>query len=110
MSWQPRIPERPTASLELRTSSCRLRNAQRQNNETDWTWSAVEKGRHPCHRAISSRDFNSVSTFVTGVTGSTTASTYCDEALAAVQLIRLYRSGLPANPRFRRLLDRKFLL
>jgi hypothetical protein len=66
-----------------------------RNNETDWD---LVNGRKKAHihvsGPISSRDFNSVSTFVYRGHGiGLLPSTYCTEV------------GFPANPRFRRLLE-----
>jgi len=71
--------------LSLRTSKCNdcvMLNAR--NNETGLGPSQrSEKGAHPCLGAISSHDFNSVSTFVYRGHGiGLLPSTYCDAAIA----------------------------
>jgi DNA-binding transcriptional LysR family regulator len=80
-----------------------------RNNETDWDLvNGRKKARIHVSGPISSRDFNSVSSFVYRGHGiGLLPSTYCDEALVSGALARLlpkWSSGHP-NSGFRRLLE-----
>jgi DNA-binding transcriptional LysR family regulator len=74
-----------------------------RNNETDWDLvNGRRRARVRVSGPISSRDFNSVSTFVYRGHGiGLLPSTYCDEAFASGALIRL----LPKWARFRGVLE-----
>jgi DNA-binding transcriptional LysR family regulator len=80
---QPREP------ADLKQHDCLLLNAR--NNEGDWDLvDGRKKVRVHVSGPISSRDFNSVSTFVYRGHGiGLLPSTYCDEAIARGKLIRL---------------------
>src|SRR5437870_796637 len=82
-----RKPPAEPADLELH--DCVMLNAR--NNETDWDLvSGRRKVKVPVSGPISSRDFNSASSFVFRGHGvGLLPSTYCDEALVKRQLIRL---------------------
>jgi DNA-binding transcriptional LysR family regulator len=102
-----KLPVNP-ADLELQ--DCVMLNAR--NNETDWDLvSGRKKARIHISGPISSRDFNSVSTFVHGGHGvGLLPSTYCDEALASGALVRLLpRWASPQIPVFAVYSNRKFL-
>jgi DNA-binding transcriptional LysR family regulator len=79
----------PIEPADLERHDCVMLNAR--NNETDWDLvSGRKKVRIHVSGPISSRDFNSVSTFVHRGHGiGLLPSTYCDEALASGALIRL---------------------
>jgi DNA-binding transcriptional LysR family regulator len=79
----------PAAPDELKLHDCVMLNAK--HNETDWDLvSGRSKARVHVSGPISSRDFNSVSTFVLRGHGvGLLPSTYCDEALARGSLVRL---------------------
>jgi DNA-binding transcriptional LysR family regulator len=102
-----KLPAEP-ADLELH--ECVLLNAR--NNETDWDLvSGRKKTRVHVSGPISSRDFNSVSTFVYRGHGiGLLPSTYCDEALASGALVRLLpKWASPQIPIFAVYSNRKFL-
>src|SRR6267142_1818850 len=103
-----RKPPAEPADLELH--DCVMLNAR--NNETDWDLvNGRKKVRIPVSGPISSRDFNSVSTFVYRGHGiGLLPSTYCDEALAKGRLVRLLRKwASPQVPVFAVYPSRKFL-
>jgi DNA-binding transcriptional LysR family regulator len=79
----------PAEPADLKLHDCVMLNAK--NNETDWDLvNGRRKVRIHVSGAISSRDFNSVSSFVSRGHGvGLLPSTYCDEALARGELIRL---------------------
>src|SRR5579859_3166791 len=79
----------PVEPADLRLHDCVMLNAR--NNETDWDLiHGRKKARVHVSGPVSSRDFNSVSTFVYRGHGiGLLPSTYCDEALASGALIRL---------------------
>jgi DNA-binding transcriptional LysR family regulator len=81
--------ELPVEPVDLKRHDCVMLNAR--NNETDWDLiSGRRKARIHVSGPISSRDFNSVSTFVYRGHGiGLLPSTYCDEGLASGALIRL---------------------
>ena len=102
-----RLPVEP-ADLELH--DCVMLNAR--NNETDWDLvNGRKKARIHVSGPISSRDFNSVSTFVYRGHGiGLLPSTYCDEALASGSLVRLLpKWASPQIPVFAVYSNRKFL-
>ena len=83
-----------------------------KHNETDWDLvSGRSKARVHVSGPISSRDFNSVSTFVLRGHGvGLLPSTYCDEALARGSLVRLLPKWTsPQIPVFAVYPSRKFL-
>jgi DNA-binding transcriptional LysR family regulator len=79
----------PVEPADLKLYDCVMLNAR--NNETDWELvSGRKKARIRVSGPISSRDFNSVSTFVYRGHGiGPLPSTYCDEGLASGALVRL---------------------
>jgi DNA-binding transcriptional LysR family regulator len=79
----------PSEPADLESHDCVMLNAK--NNETYWELvSGRRKVRIPVSGPISSRDFNSVSTFVQRGHGiGLLPSTYCDEAIANGRLVRL---------------------
>jgi DNA-binding transcriptional LysR family regulator len=79
----------PVEPADLKLHDCVMLNAK--NNETDWDLvNGRRKARIHVSGPISSRDFNSVSTFVYRGHGiGLLPSTYCDKALASGALIRL---------------------
>src|SRR5262244_4625009 len=79
----------PTEPADLKLHDCVMLNAK--NNESDWDLvRGRRKARIHVSGRISSRDFNSVSTFVyRGLGVGLLPSTYCDEAIASGRLIRL---------------------
>ena len=99
----------PVEPADLEQHECVMLNAR--NNETDWElFSGRKKARiHVCG-PISSRDFNSVSTFVYRGHGvGLLPSTYCDEAFASGALIRLLpKWASPQIPVFAAYSNRKF--
>jgi DNA-binding transcriptional LysR family regulator len=100
----------PVEPADLELHECVLLNAR--NNETDWDLvSGRKKTRIHVSGPISSRDFNSVSTFVYRGHGiGLLPSTYCDEALASGALIRLLPKWTsPQIPIFAVYSNRKFL-
>jgi DNA-binding transcriptional LysR family regulator len=83
-----------------------------RNNETDWELvNGRKKVRIAVSGPVSSRDFNSVSTFVYRGHGvGLLPSTYCDEALANGRLVRvLPKWASPQVPVFAVYSSRKFL-
>jgi DNA-binding transcriptional LysR family regulator len=102
--------ELPAAPDELKLHDCVMLNAK--HNETDWDLvSGPRKVRVHVSGPISSRDFNSVSTFVFRGHGvGLLPSTYCDEALARGSLVRLLPKWTsPQIPVFAVYPSRKFL-
>jgi DNA-binding transcriptional LysR family regulator len=100
----------PAEPDELKLHDCVMFNAKR--NETDWDLvSGRSKARVRVSGPISSRDFNSVSTFVFRGHGvGLLPSTYCDEALARGSLVRLLPQWTsPQIPVFAVYPSRKFL-
>src|SRR5436190_17126067 len=79
----------PVEPADLKLHDCVMLNAR--NNEADWDLVyGRKKARIRVSGPISSRDFNSVSTFVYRGHGiGLLPSTYCDQALASGALIRL---------------------
>jgi DNA-binding transcriptional LysR family regulator len=100
----------PAEPVDLQQHDCVMLNAR--NNETDWD---LVKGRRKARVHVSgpmsSRDFNSVSTFVYRGHGiGLLPSTYCDEALTSGALIRLLpKWASPTIPVFAAYSNRKFL-
>ena len=97
----------PVAPADLEQHECVMLNAR--NNETDWDLlNGRKKVRVHVSGPISSRDFNSISTFVYRSHG---IGLFCRQPTAtkhsrAVHSYDCYRSGLPAHiPVFRRLLE-----
>jgi DNA-binding transcriptional LysR family regulator len=102
-----KLPVEPT---DLKLHDCVMLNAR--NNETDWDLvSGRKKARIRVSGPVSSRDFNSVSSFVYRGHGiGLLPSTYCDEALASGALIRLLPKWASAEiPVFAVYSNRKFL-
>ena len=102
-----KLPAEP-ADLELH--DCVMLAAR--NNETDWDLvNGRKKARIHVSGPISSRDFNSVSTFVYRGHGiGLLPSTYCNEALARGALVRLLPGwASPQIPVFTVYSNRKFL-
>jgi DNA-binding transcriptional LysR family regulator len=102
-----KLPVDPT---ELERYDCVMLNAR--NNESDWDLvNGRKKARIHVSGPISSRDFNSVSSFVYRGRGiGLLPSTYCDEALASGALIRLLPKWTsPQIPVFAVYSNRKFL-
>jgi DNA-binding transcriptional LysR family regulator len=100
----------PVEPADLKLHDCVLLNAR--NNETDWDLvSGRKKARVHVSGPISSRDFNSVSSFVHRGHGiGLLPSTYCEEALASGALIRLLPKWTsPEIPIFAVYSNRKFL-
>ena len=100
----------PTEPADLKLHDCVMLNAR--NNETDWDLvSGRKKARVHVSGPISSRDFNSVSTFVYRGHGvGLLPSTYCDERLASGELVRLLpKWSSPQIPVFAVYTNRKFL-
>jgi DNA-binding transcriptional LysR family regulator len=100
----------PTEPADLKGHECVMLNAR--NNETDWDLvSGRKKVRIHVAGPISSRDFNSVSTFVFRGHGiGLLPSTYCEEALAGGALVRLLPKWTsPQIPVFAVYSNRKFL-
>ena len=100
----------PTEPADLKLHDCVMLNAR--NNETDWDLvSGRKKARVHVSGPISSRDFNSVSTFVYRGHGvGLLPSTYCDERLASGELVRLLPKWTsPQIPAFAVYTNRKFL-
>jgi DNA-binding transcriptional LysR family regulator len=81
--------EIPVEPADVELHDCVMLNAR--NNETDWDLvNGRKRARVHVAGPISSRDFNSVSTFVYRGHGiGLLPSTYCDEAIAKGALIRL---------------------
>jgi DNA-binding transcriptional LysR family regulator len=100
----------PSEPTDLKLHGCAMLNAK--NNETDWDLvSGRRKVRVHVSGPISTRDFNSVSSFVSRGHGvGLLPSTYCDEALARGELIRLLpKWASPQIPVFAVYPSRKFL-
>jgi DNA-binding transcriptional LysR family regulator len=100
----------PSEPTDLKLHDCAMLNAK--NNETDWDLvSGRRKVRVHISGPISTRDFNSVSSFVSRGHGvGLLPSTYCDEALARGELIRLLpKWASPQIPVFAVYPSRKFL-
>ena len=100
----------PAAPDDLKLHDCVMLNAK--HNETDWDLvSGRSKARVHVSGPISSRDFNSVSTFVFRGHGvGLLPSTYCDEALARGSLVRLLPKWTsPQIPVFAVYPSRKFI-
>jgi DNA-binding transcriptional LysR family regulator len=101
-----KLPVEPT---DLKLHDCVMLNAR--NNETDWDLVyGRKKARIHVSGPISSRDFNSVSTFVYRGHGiGLLPSTYCVEGLASGALIRLLpKWASPQIPVFAVYSNRKF--
>ena len=99
----------PVEPADLEQHECVMLNAR--NNEIDWDLvNGRRKARIHVSGPISSRDFNSVSTFVYRGHGvGLLPSTYCDEALASGALIRLLpKWASPQIPVFAVYSNRKF--
>jgi DNA-binding transcriptional LysR family regulator len=100
----------PAEPEELKLHDCVMLNAK--NNETDWDLvNGRRKIRVHVSGPLSSRDFNSVSAFVRRGHGiGLLPSTYCDEALAQGNLVRLLPKWTSAQiPVFAVYTSRKFL-
>ncbi|MEA2259885.1 MAG: hypothetical protein QOJ51_2710 [Acidobacteriaceae bacterium] len=100
----------PVEPADLKLHDCVMLNAR--NNEADWDLVyGRKKARIRVSGPISSRDFNSVSTFVYRGHGiGLLPSTYCDEALASGALIRLLpKWASPQIPVFAVYSNRKFM-
>ena len=100
----------PVEPADLKLHDCVMLNAR--NNETDWDLlCGRKKARVRVSGPISSRDFNSVSTFVHRGHGiGLLPSTYCGEGLASGALIRLLpKWASPQIPVFAVYSNRKFL-
>jgi DNA-binding transcriptional LysR family regulator len=100
----------PAEPADLKLHDCVMLNAK--NNETDWDLvNGKRKVRIHVSGPLSSRDFNSVSSFVYRGHGvGLLPSTYCDEALARGELIRLLpKWASPQIPVFTVYPTRKFL-
>jgi DNA-binding transcriptional LysR family regulator len=100
----------PVEPADLKLHDCVMLNAR--NNETDWDLAyGKKKARIRVSGPISSRDFNSVSTFVYRGHGiGLLPSTYCHEPLARGSLIRLLPKWASAQiPVFAVYSNRKFL-
>jgi DNA-binding transcriptional LysR family regulator len=100
----------PAEPEELQSHDCVLLNAK--NNETDWDLvSGRRKTQVHVSGPVSSRDFNSVSTFVhLGHGVGLLPSTYCEETLQKGELLRLLPQWTsPQIPVFAVYASRKFL-
>jgi DNA-binding transcriptional LysR family regulator len=100
----------PLEPEDLRQHDCVMLNAK--NNETDWDLvSGRRKARVHVSGPISSRDFNSVSSFVYRGHGiGLLPSTYCDDALSRGSLVRLLPKWTSAQiPVFAVYASRKFV-
>ena len=100
----------PLEPADLKSHDCVMLGAK--NNETDWDLVAGRKKvRVHVTGPLSSRDFNSVSSFVYRGHGvGLLPSTYCDEAIANGRLIRLLPQWASAQiPVFAVYSSRKFL-
>jgi len=100
----------PAEPADLKLHDCVMLNAK--NNETEWDLlNGRRKVRIRVAGPISSRDFNSVSSFVFRGHGvGLLPSTYCDEALARGELVRLLpKWASPQIPVFTVYPSRKFL-
>jgi DNA-binding transcriptional LysR family regulator len=102
--------ERPGEPRDLEGHECVLLSAR--NNETDWDLvSGRRKARVHVRGPLSSRDFNTLSTFVYRGHGiGLLPSMYCDEAIARGRLVRLLPRWASAPvPVFAVYPSRKFL-
>jgi DNA-binding transcriptional LysR family regulator len=102
--------ELPSEPADLERHDCVMLNAK--NNEAHWDLvSGRRKVRTHVSGSISSRDFNTVSTFVLRGHGiGLLPSTYCDEEMAAGRLVRLLpKWASPPIPVFAVYPSRKFL-
>jgi DNA-binding transcriptional LysR family regulator len=100
----------PVEPADLELHECVMLNAR--NSETDWDLvSGRKKARIRVSGPISSRDFNSVSTFVYRGHGiGLLPSSYCEDALASGALVRLLPKWTsPQIPVFAVYSNRKFL-
>jgi DNA-binding transcriptional LysR family regulator len=100
----------PVEPADLESHQCVILNGR--NNETDWDLvNGRKKARIHVSGPISSRDFNSASTFVFRGHGiGLLPSNYCDEAFATGALIRLLPKWASAQiPVFAVYSNRKFL-
>ena len=100
----------PAEPADLARHDCVMINAK--NNEADWDLvSGRRKMRVHVSGPVSSRDFNSVSTFVYRGHGvGLLPSTYCDEPIAAGRLVRLLpKWSSPPIPVYAVYPSRKFL-
>ena len=100
----------PLEPADLKLHQCVMLNGR--NNETDWDLiCGRKKTRIHVSGPISSRDFNSVSTFVFRGHGiGLLPSTYCDAGLASGALVRLLpKWASPQIPIFAVYSNRKFL-
>jgi DNA-binding transcriptional LysR family regulator len=100
----------PIEPMDLRLHDCVMLSAR--NNETDWDLvCGRRKARVRVSGPISSRDFNSVSTFVRRGHGiGLLPSTFCDRGLASGELVRLLpKWASPPIPVFAVYSNRKFL-
>jgi DNA-binding transcriptional LysR family regulator len=100
----------PVEPEDLKLHDCVMLNAR--GNETDWDLvNGRKKARIHVSGPISSRDFNSVSTFVYRGHGiGLLPSTYCEEELASGALIRLLpKWASPQIPIFAVYTNRKFM-
>ena len=100
----------PAEPADLEPHDCVMLNAR--NNETDWN--LVNGRKKVCIAVsgpISSRDFNSISTFVYRGHGiGLLSSTYCDEEICSGRLVRLLPKWTsPQVPVFAVYSSRKFL-
>ena len=96
----------PLEPADLKQQDCVMLNAR--NNETDWDLvNGRKKARIHVSGPISSRDFNSASTFVYRGHGiGLLPSTYCDEGTRERRArTAVAEVGFFANPSFRRLLE-----
>jgi DNA-binding transcriptional LysR family regulator len=102
--------ERPSEPADLEQHACVMLSAK--NNEADWNLvSGRRKARVHVSGAVSSRDFNSASTFVYRGHGvGLLPSNYCDAEIAAGRLVRLLpKWASPPIPVFAVYPSRKFL-
>jgi DNA-binding transcriptional LysR family regulator len=100
----------PAEPADLEQHECVMLNAK--NNEAHWDLvSGRKKARVPVSGPISSRDFNTLSTFVYRGHGvGLLPSNYCDEEIAKGRLVRLLSQWTsPAIPVFTVYPSRKFL-
>jgi len=100
----------PIEPADLQRHDCVMLHAR--NGETEWDLvNGRKKARVHVSGPISSRDFNSVSTFVFRSHGiGLLPSTFCDEALARGALVRLLPKWTsPPIPVFAVYSNRKFL-
>jgi DNA-binding transcriptional LysR family regulator len=100
----------PAQPADLKLHGCVMLNAK--NNETEWDLlNGRRKVRIRVSGPISSRDFNSASSFVFRGHGvGLLPSTYCDDALARGELVRLLpKWASPPIPVFAVYPSRKFL-